>query len=260
LSMLQHLNANAQPPSQFLRPAFMGTDPLASLFISNGMHNSMVAPVVTQHAFGTDVSRLLVGGGQETNERHGNVNEDASNRTLTSTLGVPTHCFGQQEQSSFAYAEFGACTGVGASAAEHQVNGVSGLQTVNSETNTLSPLSPHRKLSAAAKETKSQMANSENGGLSPPSPPRKMSAAAKETKSPDLKPPPRSKKRSAEDQPRKSKKKDTKWLTTLEELKIYKQENGNTIVPRGYSQNPRLASWVAEQRKQVRLSRIPCIY
>lgn len=46
----------------------------------------------------------------------------------------------------------------------------------------------------------------------------------------------------------KPKKKDTKWLNTLEELKEYKEEHGDCIVPRGYSHNPRLASWVAEQR------------
>jgi hypothetical protein len=49
-------------------------------------------------------------------------------------------------------------------------------------------------------------------------------------------------------QKRKSKKKDTKWLVTLEELKKYKQVHGDCIVPRGYALNPRLASWVAEQR------------
>jgi hypothetical protein len=47
---------------------------------------------------------------------------------------------------------------------------------------------------------------------------------------------------------RKSKKKDTKWLVTLGELKSYREEHGDCIVPRGYALNPRLASWVAEQR------------
>jgi hypothetical protein len=47
---------------------------------------------------------------------------------------------------------------------------------------------------------------------------------------------------------RKSKKKDTKWLVTLGELKKYRQANGDCIVPRGYALNTRLASWVAEQR------------
>ena len=41
-----------------------------------------------------------------------------------------------------------------------------------------------------------------------------------------------------------SKKKDEKWLATLEELKSYKAEHGDCIVPRGYIENPRLASWV----------------
>ncbi len=43
-------------------------------------------------------------------------------------------------------------------------------------------------------------------------------------------------------------KKDIKWLTTFEELKTYQKRFGDCIVPRGYSTNPRLASWVAEQR------------
>lgn len=42
-----------------------------------------------------------------------------------------------------------------------------------------------------------------------------------------------------------SKKKDAKWLATLEELKEYKKEYGNCVVPRGYVENPRLASWVS---------------
>jgi hypothetical protein len=48
-------------------------------------------------------------------------------------------------------------------------------------------------------------------------------------------------------------KKDSKWLSTLEELNEYKQIHGDCIVPRGYAENPRLASWVAEQRKQYKL-------
>jgi hypothetical protein len=47
---------------------------------------------------------------------------------------------------------------------------------------------------------------------------------------------------------RKSKKKDTKWLITLGELKYYREAHGDCIVPRGYALNPHLASWVAEQR------------
>lgn len=43
-------------------------------------------------------------------------------------------------------------------------------------------------------------------------------------------------------------KKDTKWLATYEQLKKYKADKGDCIVPRGYTANPRLASWVAEQR------------
>jgi hypothetical protein len=45
-----------------------------------------------------------------------------------------------------------------------------------------------------------------------------------------------------------SRKKDSKWLDALEELKKYKEEKGDCIVPRGYTSKPRLASWVAEQR------------
>jgi hypothetical protein len=53
---------------------------------------------------------------------------------------------------------------------------------------------------------------------------------------------------SASPHKRKSKKKDTKWLITLGELKYYREAHGDCIVPRGYALNPRLASWVAEQR------------
>ncbi len=43
-------------------------------------------------------------------------------------------------------------------------------------------------------------------------------------------------------------KKDVKWLKSYEELKAYQKLFGDCVVPRGYSTNPRLASWVAEQR------------
>ena len=52
---------------------------------------------------------------------------------------------------------------------------------------------------------------------------------------------------------KKSPKKDTKWMLMLQELIEYKKQTGNTIVPRGYAPNPRLSSWVAEQRKQFKL-------
>jgi hypothetical protein len=47
-------------------------------------------------------------------------------------------------------------------------------------------------------------------------------------------------------------KKDAKWLTMLQKLKDYKSEHGDCIVPRGYVDS-KLASWVAEQRKQYKL-------
>lgn len=43
-------------------------------------------------------------------------------------------------------------------------------------------------------------------------------------------------------------KKETRWLASYEELRKYRIEHGDCIVPRGYPLNPRLASWVAEQR------------
>lgn len=46
---------------------------------------------------------------------------------------------------------------------------------------------------------------------------------------------------------------DGKWMSTLDDLKAYKRDHGDCIVPRGYTKNPRLASWVAEQRKQFKL-------
>jgi Helicase associated domain len=44
------------------------------------------------------------------------------------------------------------------------------------------------------------------------------------------------------------KNKDLKWRASLEKLKTYKNQFGDCIVPRGYAQDPQLASWVAEQR------------
>jgi len=48
-------------------------------------------------------------------------------------------------------------------------------------------------------------------------------------------------------------KKESKWALSLEELKRYKAQYGDCIVPRGFAENPKLASWVAEQRKQYKL-------
>jgi hypothetical protein len=46
---------------------------------------------------------------------------------------------------------------------------------------------------------------------------------------------------------------DTKWLVSYDEILQYKNEYGDCVVPRGFPLNPRLASWVAEQRKQYKL-------
>ena len=48
-------------------------------------------------------------------------------------------------------------------------------------------------------------------------------------------------------------KQDTKWLVFYDELRQYREEYGDCIVPRGFTFDPRLASWVAEQRKQYKL-------
>ena len=53
--------------------------------------------------------------------------------------------------------------------------------------------------------------------------------------------------------PSSSTRKDSRWMQSFEMLKEYKKETGNCTVPRGYATNPRLASWVAEQRKQYKL-------
>jgi hypothetical protein len=50
-----------------------------------------------------------------------------------------------------------------------------------------------------------------------------------------------------------SSKKATKWMQSFDQLVAYKEEYGDCVVPRGYNPNPRLASWVAEQRKQYKL-------
>lgn len=52
---------------------------------------------------------------------------------------------------------------------------------------------------------------------------------------------------------KRTKHKDLRWMSNLDALKQYKEKHGDCIVPRGYSANPRLASWVAEQRKQRKL-------
>ena len=51
----------------------------------------------------------------------------------------------------------------------------------------------------------------------------------------------------------KNKSRNTKWKQSYSELLTYKREYGNCIVPRGFDFNPRLAVWVAEQRKQYKL-------
>ncbi len=50
-------------------------------------------------------------------------------------------------------------------------------------------------------------------------------------------------------------KKEAKWHAMFERLKEYKAQTGDCMVPRGYSLNTRLASWVAEQRWDVQT---PC--
>jgi len=50
-----------------------------------------------------------------------------------------------------------------------------------------------------------------------------------------------------------SNKNDIKWHEMFEDLKDYKATYGDCIVPRGFCINVRLASWVAEQRKQYNL-------
>mmetsp|Transcript_17616 Transcript_17616/g.25272 ORF Transcript_17616/g.25272 Transcript_17616/m.25272 type:complete len:544 (+) Transcript_17616:2-1633(+) len=47
-----------------------------------------------------------------------------------------------------------------------------------------------------------------------------------------------------------------RWMAMLSDLKAYKAKYGNCVVPRSFADNPRLASWVAEQRKQYRLRKI----
>ena len=44
-----------------------------------------------------------------------------------------------------------------------------------------------------------------------------------------------------------------KWEHQYQKLVEYEAQNGDCIVPRGYLLNPKLASWVAEQRKQYKL-------
>lgn len=43
------------------------------------------------------------------------------------------------------------------------------------------------------------------------------------------------------------------WNIMFEKLRKYKETYGNCIVPRGFPLDPRLATWVSEQRKQYKL-------
>jgi len=42
------------------------------------------------------------------------------------------------------------------------------------------------------------------------------------------------------------------WYSRLEELKMYKQEQGHCNVPSKYSPNPQLGTWAMHQRAQYR--------
>mmetsp|Transcript_18342 Transcript_18342/g.28621 ORF Transcript_18342/g.28621 Transcript_18342/m.28621 type:complete len:182 (+) Transcript_18342:583-1128(+) len=48
------------------------------------------------------------------------------------------------------------------------------------------------------------------------------------------------------------KKNDRGWMQRLEELKKYKEEHGDCLVPQRYESNPQLGNWVNEQRTQYR--------
>jgi hypothetical protein len=54
-------------------------------------------------------------------------------------------------------------------------------------------------------------------------------------------------------QKEKKTKQDERWLAAYQEIRQYKEEHGDCIVPRGFTRNPRLAAWVVEQRKQYKL-------
>lgn len=49
------------------------------------------------------------------------------------------------------------------------------------------------------------------------------------------------------------KNKDLRWMHRFLELRTFQEAHGHCVVPRGYIPNPKLASWVAEQRKQRKL-------
>ena len=46
---------------------------------------------------------------------------------------------------------------------------------------------------------------------------------------------------------------DGKWNLWLEELNEYKKEHGDCLVPQGYNDNPKLGSWVHNQRAEYQL-------
>jgi hypothetical protein len=45
---------------------------------------------------------------------------------------------------------------------------------------------------------------------------------------------------------------EAQWLECFEELKEYKREHGDTLVPVNYSANPSLGVWVGTQRKDYK--------
>lgn len=60
-------------------------------------------------------------------------------------------------------------------------------------------------------------------------------------------------KSSTKEAPKAPRRNNERWNSSFDELKKYKATHGDCVVPRGHSENPRLASWVAEQRKQYKL-------
>ena len=48
---------------------------------------------------------------------------------------------------------------------------------------------------------------------------------------------------------------DDRWLAGYNSMRRYKEEYGDCFVPRGFTLDPRLGVWAAEQRKQYKLHR-----
>lgn len=216
----QRMDPNAPHGSaSYLFPSYMGSDP-SGYYNYPGMHHSGAANPPHQPP-NMEISRLV-----NMREEHNIMERDVMNQTIlkkkisneagssyaaVAAVEVPANFCKQPEDASF------------------QVNKGNGEVPSKSD--------PQESEHGTSFGTEEDPRATENESEAP-------AAIAKAVSSP-LTSSGKSRKRSPMEQPRRPKIQDTKWLKTLEELKDYKVQYGDTIVPRGFPENPRLASWVS---------------